>query len=669
MTYRGGELERREPDAPLPYQRGQHAVQTVTVVNWPEFATWAKGRGVVISGVILIAAQLVWKAVFLRHYFFWQDDFHFMELAHSHSFSWSYVTFNGAGHLSPGMYTVFWVVARAALYNWTAASAITIVLLALAGLTALRLLRTLFGDRPAILVPLVIYLMSPLTMPDTRWWSASVEAVPLQAAIFLALTSQVHYVRTGRVRHAFAVTFWLLVGLAFFEKALVLPLVLFGVTSGFLMEGPWLKSMLRCLGRYWPGWIMQLVALGAYAAVLKGSLHTSTVQPTVPGTAGGVATFTWTLIKDTFVPGTLGGPWQWFPQTTTQGGAQWAYSAPPSALIYVSLVVAAGVILASVLCRRYAWRAWAILAVWLLAADVVPVVLGRIGALGPGGPALFGLETRYVADAVPILAVCVGLAFLPVAGIPDLRQKRRTASVQGTQAQPGRLAAAALVGAFILGSVYSVQAFQSDTSSLAVRIFIENAEAAVEEAPAGTLIFDQPVPAAVMIPAFGANDADSRVIGPTESTAAAARIRWTSAPVGTIDRLLAFGNDGRLHQVAVYGQASLPFSKGQGCQRVSRDQSVVRFTSRTATGTKVLRFAYLASSAVNGDQVTIRYGTSTQEFSVEAGLHTAYVAELGSADSVTVSGRALGNGGLCIGQMRAGILFASNQGPEIPAVF
>lgn len=670
MSYTGGELERRQQSAPVPYQRGQHAAQTVTVVNWPEFATWARGRGVVIAGLVLIAAQLVWKAVFLTHYYFWQDDFHFMEVALSHPFNWSYVTFNGAGHLSPGMYTVFWVVARGALYNWTAASAITIVLLALAGLTGLRLLRTLFGDRPAILVPLVIYLMSPLTMPTTRWWSAAVEMVPLQAAIFLALTSQVHYVRTRRVRHAFAATFWVLIALAFFEKALVLPLLLFGVSSGFLMEGSWPRAMARCLTRYWPAWIMQIVAMGAYALVLKGSLHTSSVQPTVPGTAGGVATFIWTLIKNTFVPGALGGPWQWFPQSTVQGGAQWAYSAPPSALIWLSLIVAACVILASVWARRYAWRAWAILVVWLLAADAAPVVLGRIGALGQGAPALFGLETRYVADAVPVLAICVGLAFLPVAGLPDLRQKRRMGTLQSTQAQPGRLVAAGLVGAFIIGSVYSVQTFQSDTNSLAARIFIENARAALAEAPAGTIILNQPVPAAVMIPLFGKNDRDSKVVKPTESTAAAARIRWTSSPTGTIDHLLAFGADGRLHQVAVYGQASMPFKPGQAaCQQVSRDQAVVSFTSPTAPGTRVLRIAYLASSTVNGDQVTVRYGSTSQVLSVQSGLHSAYFSERGSAQSVTISGAALANGGLCVGAMRAGILYASNKGPAIPAAF
>ena len=71
-----------------------------------------------IFGLILIAAQLIWKSIFIGNYFFWQDDFHFTELALGHSFTWSYLTYVGAGHLFPGVYAIVWVVSRVALYNW-----------------------------------------------------------------------------------------------------------------------------------------------------------------------------------------------------------------------------------------------------------------------------------------------------------------------------------------------------------------------------------------------------------------------------------------------------------------------------------------------------------------------------------------------------------------------
>jgi hypothetical protein len=653
----GGELERRPenlPDAPpqnlpVPYRRGEIA----NVIDWPELATWARNRGVVIFGLILITAQLIWKSIFISNYFFWQDDFHFLELGLGHSFSWGYLTYDGAGHLFPGVYAIVWVVARIGLYDWVFASAITVISLAAAGLAALRLLRTLFGDRPAILVLLLAYLLCPLTMLDDRWWSAALESLPLQIAIFMALNAQVHYVRTNRFRHAIAAAAWLVFGLLFFEKALILPLVLLGITAGFLIEGPWPRAIGQCLVRYWKSWVLQAMILAVYTVVLSQSLRTSTEQPTVSG-LGQAFSFTWELLKDTFVPGALGGPWQWFPIED----ASYAASAPPGMLAWLALIVAAAVILASIALRRYAWRAWAILAGWLLAADVTPVLLGRAEVLGAGV-----LQTRYVSDALAVLVICLGLAFLPLDGQPDIR--RRPALPVGTQV--GRLAAAGLVGAFVIGSVWSVQDLQTTTSGVQARIYIDNARAAVAEAPAGTVIVDFPVPATMMIGAFGTYADASKVIGPMEDATARARLRWTSSPRGTIDHLMIFGADGRLRQVAIYGQTSAPPTTGRRCHPATRGRVVATFDAPSDPASRVLRVAYLADSAAGGADMTIRYGNTTQRLAVEPGLHFGYLPITGSAASVTITSPAIR--GLCVGDVQAGAIIPSPTGLVIPAAY
>ena len=658
MSQTGGELERLPGSTPVPYVQGQRSGDIGNIIDWPEFVAWARNRGIVLFGLVLIAAQLIWKSIFLSHYYFYQDDFHFMELALGHPFTWSYLTLIGAGHLFPGVYAICWVVARIALYNWAFAAAITIVMLAAASLAALRLLRTLFGSRPAILVLLLIYLLCPLVMMDTRWWSAAIELLPLQLAIFMALNAQVHYVRTGRFRHAIAVAAWLAVGLIFNEKALILPLLLFAISSGFLMEGPWPRTVVRCLVKYWRSWAVEAAMLAGYAVMFALSLHTSTVQPKIPDTAAGVFTLSWELVKDTFVPGAIGGPWQWFP--TSDG--QYASSAPPPALAWLSLIVAAAVILASVWSRRYAWRAWAILGGWLLAADVAPVVVGRIAEMTPG---VLALQTRYVADAVPVLAICVGLAFLPLTGQPDTARRRPLGADGG---QTARLIAAGLVGAFVIGSVWSVQDLQNTTSGQMSQVYVQNAEAAVAQAPAGTVIADSMVPSAIMIGAFGAYARTSMVIGPLESAGDAARIRWTSRPDGTIDHLMVFGPDGRLYQAAMYGPVSVPFPAKRGCQRVRHGKAVVQFTAPTYPGAGVLRVAYLASGTVNGDDVTVTYGRSTQVLTVKAGLHAAYFPVRGTVQSVTVSGiSGAAVTGLCVGAMQAGLIVPSSSGLVIPA--
>jgi hypothetical protein len=658
VSQAGGELERRPeslPEHPPQHLPVPYRGDVANVVDWPELATWARNRGVVIFGLVLIAAQLLWKSFFVSNYFFWQDDFHFLELGLGHSFSWSYLTYVGAGHLFPGVYAIAWVAARIALYNWAFASAISVIMLAAAGLAALRLLRTLFGDRPAILVLLLIYLLCPLTMLDLRWWSAATELLPLQIAVFMALNAQVHYVRTGRFRHAIAAAAWLVFGLVFFEKALILPLVLFGVTSGFLMEGPWPRAIGRCLARYWKSWLLEVLILAVYVVVLSQSLHTSTAQPTVSG-AGQAFSFTWELLKNTFVPGALGGPWQWLPTED----AQYASSAPPGMLAWLALIVAAAVIIASIGLRRYAWSAWAILAGWLVAADVTPVVLGRIEVLNAGALAL---QTRYVSDALPVLVICLGLAFLPPAGQPDLR--RRQPVLAGAQA--GRLAAAGLVGAFIIGSVWSVQDLQTTTSGLQTRLYIANAQAAVAEAPAGTVIADSQVPNTIMIGAFGKYADASRVIGPMEDAAAAARIRWISLPDGTIDHLMVFGVDGRLRLAAIFGQTSAPPVAGRQCHPAARGRVVATFPVPSDPHSQVLRIAYLADSAAGGANMIIRYGNTAQRLAIEPGLHSGYLPIRGSAASVTISSPAIR--GLCVGDVQAGIIVPSLTGLVIPSAY
>jgi hypothetical protein len=658
----GGELERRPeslpqrgPETPLgPNRHGEAA----NVIGWPELAAWIQRRGVVLFGIVLIAAQLIWRSVFLSQYFFWQDDFHFLDGALSHSFTWSYLSEVAAGHWFPGVYAISWVAARGGLYDWGFASTITVLMLAAADLAALRLLRTLFGDRPAILVPLLIYLLCPLSVMDIRFWAAAIELWPLVIAIFMALTAQVHYVRTRRFRHAVAAAAWLAFGLSFNEKALVLPLLLFAITSAFLMEGSWRRTIGQCLTRYWRSWLLQAVLLAGYAAAFLWSLSASPAKPSVPGTASAVLSFTEELLKDTFAPGAIGGPWQW---GTTD--LQIAFTATPNALAWLSVIVAVAVILASIVSRRYAWRSWAILAGWVLAADVGPVVIGRLGEMAGG---VLALQTRYVADAAPVLAICVGLAFLPLAGQPDAR--RRMAAPGGSQvSQATRLVAAGLVGAFTIGSVWSVQDVQNITSGRLTQLYIANAEAAVAEAPAGTVIKDWPVPGNVMIGAFGQFGRASVVIGPAESAVEKTNIRWTLHPVGTIDHLLMFGPDGRLYQTAMYGPASIPVPAGQACQRVRHGKTVVRFAFPTFPGVDELRIAYVAAPTVHS--VTVTYGGVAQVLAVQEGLHAAYLLEQGSVDIVTVSGPAMNGGGLCIGDMAAGIIQPLTSGPVIPATY
>jgi hypothetical protein len=642
-------------------------------LEWADLRS-AAGRlrtnGVALGAVVMIVLELAWKAQFLSTLYFRQDDFHDLELAVEHSFNWSYLTFIGSGHLIIGLRAIAWFMVRvSAPYNWGIASVVSLAFVAAASFAAYRLLRNLFGPRPMILILLALYLLSPLTVPDLGIWSSAMESVPLQLAIFMALNSHVSYVRTGRWWHLLFAVFWVAFGLAFFEKGLVLPLLLFAVTAAFLTDRrTLLAGALRALLKYWLAWAIYLVLDVGYAILLAISLRTSAAHPQSPTSAGTVASFAGGLVKESFLPGVLGGPWQWLPTSDSS----YSFAAPPAVLVWISVVVAIVVIVLSVLVRRIAWRAWAILAMWIVLADILPVAIGRVNAFSPQ---VLALETRYLADAMPVLVVCLGLVFLPL--VTD--QQRRVMAAQAAAAhaagsghrrqsqresvQTVRMVGAVLLGVFVFGSIWSVQAYENVTNGDAARTYIANTRSAVQLAPAQTPVFDVAVPNDVLEGLFGPYTKESRIIDDDFRGKLARKLKWITKPRGTIDGLRMFAQNGQLYMAQVVGAVSLPRPGGQACWPVESGQITVKLFRNSPLYTGILRLGYIWSGNSAG-QIDVQFGSTEQTMTVKPGLHSAYLAVTGQASQVIVENLTAGK--LCIGDAQAGNLAPSTTGKAIP---
>lgn len=490
-------------------------------------------------------------------------------------------------------------------------------------------------------------------MPNDSWWQSGIESLPLQAAVFLALLAHIHYVRTGQFRFAVAAAAGLVLGLAFFEKALVIPVLLFGVTAGFLVQGPILSCARLALSRYWRGWVLYAGLTLAYVAVLVTALTKSTVTPGAPTSLTNALVFAGDLIKDTLLPGLLGGPWSW---ALPQYGAV-AYAAPASQLAWLSVLACLALVVASVATRPRAWRAWAILLGWLVLADIVPVLIGRLSVSHLGG--LLSLDTRYVADVAGIAAICVALAFWPV----------REASVHG---RPGkrptefftsrgwRTVGVGLTAVLVIGSVLSVHSYEKVTrvTNAFGQLYLANARASLASLPKNAVIFDHYMPFYIMLEAYYEQDAlQSAALRPMIGGPYANTIRWTSHPSGNIDDLLTFGPDGTLRTALINGETTMP-PGGTSCWPVRDDRVVIRFAQPTPTLSGLLRLSYLAGAAANGETVTVSYGSYVRQFTVEAGLHYAYIQAAGSATRVIVT-VASDSTGLCLGPAAAGNLVPS----------
>ena len=75
-------------------------------------ARWIRTNPVILAAVVLIAAQLCWKAYLLSRFYFRQDDFLLLDRALSHGLSLNYLFRISGGHLRPGGLVVFWMVTR-----------------------------------------------------------------------------------------------------------------------------------------------------------------------------------------------------------------------------------------------------------------------------------------------------------------------------------------------------------------------------------------------------------------------------------------------------------------------------------------------------------------------------------------------------------------------------
>ncbi|MGD0700606.1 MAG: hypothetical protein ABSA02_12060 [Trebonia sp.] len=627
-------------------------------------AQWVKRHPVALAGVALVAAQLGWTAILLGHSYFKQDDFVLLTGALHAGFGWSYLMSPDRGHLMPAGLAIIWVLARVSLYNWLLAGAVIMVLAAAASLALLRLLLTLFGARPGILVPFTLYLFAPLSVGTVAWLSAAVKILPLELALFLAVDAHARYVRAPRLRSAVAAACALVIGMACADQGAVVPLLLFAITAAFLgpatrvvqrPEGPagsaqaaaagaaseapsrWAEAARVALTRYPRIWLLYGALLAAYCAVFFTQLSRSGSALPGPGQTTSLYRFAGTMIGVNAVPGMLGGPWRWVASGYAQAG-------PPAALEYASWVLAAIVIAASVVRGRGAWSAWGILLGWIVIADIVPAAVEGFGGLSA---ATLGADTGYLADATAVLALCAGLAFL-----------------SAPLSRPARAVALVAVIVFLAGSAVSLPAFVSATPSTAARSYIATARVAIEDAPRAAVVIDGPVPAAVMNAGFFASQAyTSRVLGPLAGAGAQARLSWVTEPAGVLAAPMIFDDSGRLRPLAVAGLSSVPPPAGR-CWNVTSAGTSIGLDGSLFRWPWIVRLSYSGPGGV----LVVGFGGSTSKLTVPAGRHDVYVPAEGQGNAVSAQFLGSTAGTLCVTSVTVGSPQPDLAGQAIPAV-
>lgn len=451
--------------------------------------------------------------VLSRGYFYW-DDFILVGRAAAYPlFSVELLLHDHDGHFMPGAFALAWLTTAVAPLQWWAAAMTLLVLQVAAGGAVLRLLIVLMGRRPAVLVPFAFYLLTPLTLPAFAWWAAGLNALPLQAALAWVTADAIKLVRTRQRRFALSGLAVFLVGLLFFEKAVVVPFVA-GAGAVLLLyvtgiSRP-IQTVLREAKELWIGSALLLLWwLPAYVSVVRREVSTEGVDA--------AATILNRTFTDSFVPALVGGPWsweRWLPSTP------WA--APPQALMIAAWLILAAVVVAVLVHKRRALPVLLFVVLYVVVATI-PVLLLRTG---PDTAPELVQSLRYLAETSVIVVLAIALVYLA----PPRSRRGGKRSMVSTHAPVG---GAVLVG---VSSVLSTVTFADAWSDSPAREYFTNIHASTTPGAPVTLL-DQEVPWLVLSPLTYPNNLASQVLAPLDD-----RVRF--APV--VDDLRMISDNGEI---------------------------------------------------------------------------------------------------------------------------
>lgn len=583
------------------------------------------------ASLLMIAAQLWLRGDVLRHGYFILDDYVYVSRAVEEGLSPRYLFQNYSGQFMPFGFAVTWLLARFAPYDWGAALAVALTLQGCASLAVLRALRVLFGARWLILLPFALYASTPITLPATGWYAAAINGLPLQIGLAMAFAALVRYLRRKRTTYLAQTVGWTAFAMTAYVKAGAIPLVLFAFTSAYFFTGSWRDGVLAAWNRYrrlWY-WLARLLAVHICAYAL--SWGDSAMGARNPG-ANTSVDFVTRLVVRTFTMYFVGGPWEW-----ADGGMNYASPDPPEVQIALAVGVAVAVIALSVRFRRVAERAWAILFGYVLVADCVPVLVGRVPLAG----AWLASDSHYVADAAALLTICLGLAFLPLVG----EKEPYVRPVPAGAAMPAVAGVAA--GAVVAASYVCVRDYARVLGHGEGRAWVTAAAATLRRGPDLTAVFPSAVPSRILPSTYEQRAWSTHVLAPL----ATARQRKALGHPRPTQEPFVFGADGRLHPAGVYGVTTYPPPRHGTCWYIGKKPVDIPLTGKVGEGDYAMSLGFLASKPTG---VRIAFD-GRQTVTIQARPKTGrYVFMIhGQGDTVRVT-KTVPDAPLCVTDVAAG---------------
>jgi hypothetical protein len=588
--------------------------------------TWKsqdRARRVTFAAAAMVVVQLAFRAWVLFPSWFLYDDYSFLHDARRTSLSLSFMFRPYEGHLMPGGRLVTWIVAQSGQLNWTLAATITLVLQACASLAAWWMLRTLFGSRPAILVPLAVYLTSALTLPGFTWWIASLTSLPAQVSFFVAVGAWVAYMRTRRWLPLLAAALAVALSLAFDVKAVLVLPVLAYVAIAYFATGSIFRRVWRAFWTYRLGWLVLIVIGAAYSSYYV--LEVPKITRDAPTTS--LAELVSLLFGRSLVPGLLGGPWRWSdPSPPT------AFSGTPVFLVSVCWAVAALVVVYLALRRTRTLRAWLLLAFYLV------IVAGLLASARSEYGQVAGRDYRFLTGTACVAVLCLALASIQLIGAVESSEPRERPLVSPLPRWwPVVLASVVSISGLANSAAYA-HIWHTENASDAYMHRLRNDLRAAGRADLASSSTPEAVITRLLYPRN-----NTELLAPLVSQ----RVHFPSAS----RRLLVVGPTGELHRAVIKLGVQSEEGPAAGCGwHVTSAGLEIPLKGRAFDSTWWMRIGYLASDP---STLTITTGTGDRRVEIPSGLGNLFLRVKGTFDSVRIDGLEPGQT-LCVDRIDVG---------------
>ncbi|WP_231390382.1 hypothetical protein [Nocardia sp. CNY236] len=590
--------------------------------------TIRNGRPVLIVAGCLVLLQLTvrwWVAD--SGYFYWDDLILVGRAAEYGLWSVDLLLYDHDGHFMPLAFVTAWAVTEAAPLAWAGPMVVLLALQLGAAVAVLRLLVVVVGARWALVYPLAFYLFCPLTIPAFAWWSAALNALPLQFALAWVATDAVLLVRTGRRRYALSGIAVFVVALLFFEKSVVVPFVAFMVAAlaRYVDEH---TQPIRVVARrgvaLWAGSAIVLVCWSVvYLTVVGGPVPASEL--------GEPHSVVARAASSGIVPALFGGPWvweRWLPS------APWAD--PPGWAVACAWLALAAMVVVSVRARVRVGSLWLAATLYLLITQVV-VALVRAG---PNTATELMQSLRYVADLTVVLAALGALA---------ARARPRLHMADEHHGRAGaRMAVAALV-LLLVCSLWSTYSFVRAWQVGPTRAYLTNVQSALQNSD-GAPLLDQEVPWNVLNPLAHPQNLTSRILAPVAAPGAFA---------ATTPHLRMITNSGEIVDAAVWwNRAIVPGPEPDCGYRVGGSASVTLALDGPMIEREWTAQLNYVANRDGGIFLGLEYGPAVA-VPVRSGMHTVFVRLVGSGTALRISAHTPGLE-LCIGVGPVGVASYDN---------